>query len=77
MLRGIFLLTQRELDWFYQQGASMLFPDAWERFLAPIPVEEHGDLITAYHKRLTSRDRAVQVEAASAWTRRSAWVRRR
>ncbi|MDB5460064.1 MAG: pip [Caulobacteraceae bacterium] len=68
VLRGIFLLTERELHWFYQDGASMLFPDAWERFLKPIPVEERGDLITAYHKRLTSPDRAVQVEAASAWS---------
>ena len=68
VLRGIFLLTERELHWFYQHGASMMFPDAWERFLAPIPEAERGDLITAYHKRLTSPDRAVQVEAASAWS---------
>jgi pimeloyl-ACP methyl ester carboxylesterase len=45
VLRGIFLLTDRELHWFYQEGASMLFPDAWERFLAPIPEEERGDLL--------------------------------
>lgn len=68
VLRGIFLLTERELHWFYQDGASMLFPDAWERFLKPIPEAERGDLITAYHKRLTSPNRAVQVEAASAWS---------
>ena len=53
ILRGVFLLTRRELDWFYQEGASMLFPDAWERFLAPIPVEERHDMIGAYHRRLT------------------------
>jgi proline iminopeptidase len=68
VLRGIFLLTERELRWFYQDGASMLFPDAWERFLAPIPEAERGDLVTAYHKRLTSPDRAVQLEAAQAWS---------
>ena len=68
VLRGIFLLTERELHWFYQDGASMLFPDAWERFLAPIPEAERGDLITAYHKRLTSSDRAIQAEAAAAWS---------
>jgi proline iminopeptidase len=68
VLRGIFLLTERELRWFYQDGASMLFPDAWERFLKPIPEAERSDLIGAYHKRLTSPNRAVQVEAAAAWS---------
>jgi proline iminopeptidase len=68
VLRGIFLLTQKELRWFYQDGASMLFPDAWERFLAPIPVDERGDLMTAYHKRLTHPDRRVQAQAAGAWS---------
>jgi pimeloyl-ACP methyl ester carboxylesterase len=60
VLRGIFLLTQKELRWFYQDGASMLFPDAWERFLAPIPEDERGDLMTAYHRRLVAPDRRVQ-----------------
>jgi proline iminopeptidase len=68
VLRGIFLLTNRELNWFYQDGASMMFPDAWERFLAPIPVEERGDMIGAYHKRLTGADRHAQVKAAAAWS---------
>jgi proline iminopeptidase len=68
VLRGVFLLTERELRWFYQDGASMLFPDAWARFCAPIPVEERGDMISAYHKRLTHKDRAVQAEAAAAWS---------
>ena len=68
VLRGIFLLTQRELNWFYQDGASMMFPDAWERFLAPIPVEERGDMIGAYHKRLTGSDRQAQLKAAAAWS---------
>ncbi|HEY9235143.1 MULTISPECIES: prolyl aminopeptidase [Phenylobacterium] len=68
VLRGIFLLTQRELRWFYQEGASMLFPDAWERFCAPIPEAERGDMMAAFHKRLTHPDRRVQAEAASAWS---------
>jgi proline iminopeptidase len=67
-LRGVFLLTQRELAWFYQDGASMIFPDAWERFVAPIPPAERGDLLTAYHKRLTSSDRRTQSQAAAAWS---------
>jgi proline iminopeptidase len=70
ILRGIFLLTRRELAWFYQDGASFLFPDAWERFLSPIPIDERHDLMAAYHRRLVSSDPAVQVEAAVAW---SAW----
>jgi proline iminopeptidase len=68
ILRGVFLLTKKELDWFYQDGASMLFPDAWERFLAPIPQSEQGDLLTAYHRRLTDPDRRVRAAAAAAWS---------
>lgn len=68
VLRGIFLLTERELRWFYQDGASFLFPDAWARFCAPIPPAERGDMISAYHKRLTHPDRRVQAEAAAAWS---------
>jgi len=68
ILRGIFLLTPKELHWFYQEGASMLFPDAWEKFLAPIPRSERSDLISAYHRRLTHSDRKVQAEAAQAWS---------
>jgi len=68
VLRGIFLLTQREVDWFYQGGASMLFPDAWEHYLAPIPEVERHDLLGAFHRRLIHPDRAVQAEAATAWS---------
>jgi len=69
VLRGIFTLRRRELDWFYQDGgASRLFPDAWEGYLAPIPAAERGDMIQAYYKRLTSPNRAVRVEAAKAWS---------
>ena len=68
VLRGIFTMRKIELDWFYQQGASLIFPDEWERFLAPIPPEERRDLMRAYHRRLTSADRSVQLEAAKAWS---------
>ncbi len=68
VLRGIFLLTEPELKWFYQGGASMLFPDAWERFCAPIPLDERHDMMGAYHRRLTHPSRAVQAEAAAAWS---------
>ncbi|MDB5433925.1 MAG: proline iminopeptidase [Phenylobacterium sp.] len=68
VLRGVFLLTERELGWFYQNGACMLFPDAWQRFCAPIPQAERGDMIGAYHKRLTHPERRVQAEAAAAWS---------
>ncbi len=68
VLRGVFLLRKREIDWFYQFGASQLFPDAWEDYLAPIPEEERGDLLRAYYKRLTGDDPAVRVAAAKAWS---------
>ncbi len=68
ILRGIFTLRRAELLWFYQDGASWLFPDKWEKYLAPIPEQERGDLMAAYHRRLTGPDRAVQIEAARAWT---------
>lgn len=68
VLRGIFLLRKREIDWFYQEGASALFADAWEEYLAPIPEKERGDLLSAYHRRLTSEDVAVRQEAARAWS---------
>ena len=68
VLRGIFLLRKWEIDWFYQEGASRLFPDAWEQYLQPIPESERGDLLAAYHERLTSSDREVALAAARAWS---------
>lgn len=68
VLRGIYTVTKAELKWFYQFGVSEMFPDKWERFEAPIPAAERGDMITAYRKRLTSDDEAVRLEAAKAWT---------
>ena len=68
VLRGIFTLRRAELAWYYQYGASELFPDAWERFLAPIPKTERHDLIAAYRARLTHPDREQQLRAARAWS---------
>ncbi len=68
VLRGIFLLRRRELEWFYQQGCDALFPDAWEHYLVAIPPAERGDLIGAYHRRLTHADPAVRIAAARAWS---------
>jgi proline iminopeptidase len=68
VLRGIFTVRRSELLWFYQDGASRLFPDRWEHYIAAIPEAERGDLMAAYRKRLTSNDPAVQLAAAHAWT---------
>lgn len=68
VVRGIYTLTKAELDWYYQFGVSEMFPDKWERFLAPIPQSERGDMMGAYRKRLVGTDRAKQIEAARAWS---------
>jgi proline iminopeptidase len=68
VLRGIFLLRSSELRWFYQEGASHIFPDAWEAYEAAIPPEERHDYLAAYHRRLTSPDPAVNLPAAKAWS---------
>lgn len=68
ILRGIFLLRRKEILWFYQEGASWIFPDAWEHYLKPIPVEEQDDLISAYYRRLTSDNAEVRAIAAKAWS---------
>lgn len=69
ILRGVFLLTQAEVRWFYQEGASHVFPDAFERYCAPIPADERHDLVGAFHRRLMSPDRATRMQAARAWAR--------
>ena len=68
ILRGIFLTRKKELDWFYQYGASEIFPDFWERYRDAIPEEERGDFMAAYHKRLTSDDEQIRLAAARAWS---------
>jgi proline iminopeptidase len=68
ILRGIFLLREKEIRWFYQEGASFIFPDAWDKYLEPIPENERHDLVTAFYKRLTSPDKEVRTKAAKAWS---------
>lgn len=67
VLRGVFLMTEVELEWFYGGGAGQFWPEKWAEFIAPIPKAEHGDLIGAYHKRLFSDDLAEQTAYARAW----------
>ena len=68
VLRGIFLCRPRDIHWFYQEGASRVFPDYWRDFLAPIPEGERGDLVAAYYRRLTSSNELEQMQAAKAWS---------
>jgi proline iminopeptidase len=68
VLRGIYMLTRAELDWYYQFGVSEMFPDKWERFVAPIPPEERHEMMQAYYRRLTGADKAVRIAAAKAWS---------
>ncbi|HEY8585459.1 MAG TPA: prolyl aminopeptidase [Rhodanobacter sp.] len=68
VLRGIFMLRRSELEWFYQKGCDTLYPDAWETYLAAIPEVERGDLMSAYHRRLTSSDAKTRIDAARAWS---------
>jgi proline iminopeptidase len=68
VLRGIFMLRKKELDWFYQEGASAIFPDTWEPYLAAIPLAERGDLMQAYYRRLTGDDAKERLAAARAWS---------
>ena len=68
ILRGIFMLRQKEIRWFYQEGTSYIFPDAWEEYLKPIPEAERHDLLSAYYQRLTSPDDQTRLEAARAWS---------
>ena len=69
ILRGIFLCRPTEIRWFYQEGASWLFPDYWEEYLRPIPEDERGDLVPAYYRRLTGEDEIARMAAAKAWSR--------
>ena len=68
ILRGIYLLTKPEIDWYYQFGVSEIFPDKWALFQTPIPPDERHDMVAAYHRRLTGDDPAAQLEAAKTWT---------
>lgn len=66
-LRGVFLATGTEIDWFYGGGAGRFFPDLWARFVEPIPEAEHGDLVAAYNRRLFCGDTAQEARHARAW----------
>ena len=68
VLRGIFMLRRWELEWFYQKGCDALYPDAWETYLNAIPEAERGDMMSAYHRRLTSTDPKTRTDAARAWS---------
>ena len=69
VLRGIFLVSKAEIQWFYQSGASRLFPDAYARYIKPIPEDERDDLLMAFHKRLIGDDKQARIDAARAWSR--------
>ncbi|KAF5359556.1 hypothetical protein D9756_003460 [Leucocoprinus leucothites] len=73
-LRGICTLRKSELRFFYQDGASHLFPEAWDEYLAPIPEDERDDLMKAYHRRLHSDDEATRLIAAKAWIKWEMWA---
>jgi len=68
ILRSVFTVRQREINWFYQEGASALFPDVWETYVGPIPPDERGDLVAAYYKRLTGDNAQEQKICARAWS---------
>jgi len=68
ILRGIFLCRDEDINWFYQSGANAIFPDYWQDYLHPIPPEEHGDLLNAFHRRLTSSNEIARMSAAKAWS---------
>ena len=68
VLRGIFMIRQSEIDWYYQEGASRIYPDKWERFVVPVPETERGDLVAAYRQLLTGDDPAARLAAARAWS---------
>lgn len=68
VLRGIFLLRPQEIRWFYQEGCSWIYPDAWEHFVSPIPEAERHDMVQAYHRRLISADPTIRSNAARSWS---------
>ncbi|NKF22054.1 prolyl aminopeptidase [Solimonas marina] len=68
VLRGIFLLRRKEIEWFYQEGANWIYPDTWEAYEAQIPEAERGDFVSAYYQRLTSDNAATRAAAAKSWS---------
>ena len=68
ILRGIFMIRKKEINWFYQEGASYIYPDAWEKYIDPIPENERHNLVSAYYEKLTSDNDKIRLEAAKAWS---------
>ena len=68
IIRGIYFCTEKEIQWFYQEGTSQFFPDYWQDFIAPIPLSEQDDLLHAYHRRLTGNNEIARMQAAKAWS---------
>lgn len=68
IVRGIFLCREKEISWFYQQGADRIFPDYWQDFIAPIPEDERDNLLSAYYQKLTGVNEIAQMHAAKAWS---------
>ncbi|MDO6806484.1 hypothetical protein Q4595_28765, partial [Wenyingzhuangia sp. 1_MG-2023] len=68
VLRGIYALTQAELDWYYQYGVSEMHPEKFEKFQAPIPEAERSNMMLAYHQRLTGDNAAEKIACAKAWS---------
>jgi proline iminopeptidase len=69
ILRGIFLCRDEDIHWIYQQGASRLFPDYWQDFIAQIPADEHENFVSAYYQRLAGDDEVMRMRAAEAWSK--------
>lgn len=67
-LRGIFLCRPKEIKWFYQEGASKIFPDKWDKYIEVIPEDERHDLVSAFYKRLTGDNEEEKIKAARAWS---------
>lgn len=68
ILRGIFLCRDQDIDWFYQYGASLLLPEYWQDYLAPIPKNQRNQLVSAYYQQLTGDDELARMRAAEAWS---------
>lgn len=68
IMRGIFLCRPKDIHWFYQEGANKVYPDYWQQFLAPIPVEQRKDMLTAYYQQLIGEDELARMRAAKAWS---------
>lgn len=68
VLRGIFFSTREDIDWFYKAGASVLFPDEFEKFLGPLSESERADPVPAFYRILTGNDQTAREAAARAWS---------